>query len=434
MHVARRRLRAGAPVDRVLPGRLGGRASRGVRPCRVARDRARHGRRRLRRRGGAGPPAGDGRLRRHRGRPGMSVLSPGALPAELVPGEPDEVERLAARLTRFAAGAGEAAARLDALSRGAWSGEAGELFREAVGEVPASADPGGDRVRLRRPRADGVRTDAARGAGGRRPRGPAGRAVDPGVRARPTSRPRPGWWPARAPRSRRPAGSPPPGCPRPPRTHRRPVPPRPAGRSPPASRCGWSSSTSSPIRTASSHRPATGPGRWPTLRFTDAARRRLRRVGPGRRGRPRRPGSLGELGRRGHRPPPRRRRAGRARGARRHRRRPHRRSAGAAARTPRWTWWAWTRPSCAGAGRSSAGLGTATARSPRRGSAGCSTADAWRTRLASTPRPGGTVQHRTGPGADPLRRARASGERVGSVDRDVRGAVLRTGRPAHEGA
>ena len=61
-------------------------------------------------------------------------------------------------------------------------------------------------------------------------------------------------------------------------------------------------------------------------------------------------------------------------------------------------------------------------------------ADAWRTRLASPPRPGGTVPRWTGPGADPLPRARATGERAGSVDRDVRGAVLRTGRPAHEGA
>ncbi len=60
-------------------------------------------------------------------------------------------------------------------------------------------------------------------------------------------------------------------------------------------------------------------------------------------------------------------------------------------------------------------------------------ADAWRTRLASPPRPDGTVQHWAGPAADRLSRSRAKGERSGSVDRDVRGAVLRTGRPAHEG-
>ena len=60
-------------------------------------------------------------------------------------------------------------------------------------------------------------------------------------------------------------------------------------------------------------------------------------------------------------------------------------------------------------------------------------ADAWRTRLASPPRSEGTVQHWTGSGAARLSRIRAAGERSGSVDRDVRGAVLRTGRPAHEG-
>ncbi len=60
-------------------------------------------------------------------------------------------------------------------------------------------------------------------------------------------------------------------------------------------------------------------------------------------------------------------------------------------------------------------------------------ADAWRTRLASPPRAKGTVQHWTGTDPDRLLRTRATGERSGSVDRDVRGAVLRTGRPAHEG-
>jgi hypothetical protein len=64
-------------------------------------------------------------------------VTPGARPADLVPGEPDEVERLAARLARFATGAGEASARLDSMDATAWSGQAGALFREAVGEVPA---------------------------------------------------------------------------------------------------------------------------------------------------------------------------------------------------------------------------------------------------------------------------------------------------------
>jgi hypothetical protein len=59
--------------------------------------------------------------------------------------------------------------------------------------------------------------------------------------------------------------------------------------------------------------------------------------------------------------------------------------------------------------------------------------DAWRTRLAPTTRPAGTVHHWTA-GADPLPRASVLADRSGSVDRDVRGAVLRTGRPAHEGS
>jgi hypothetical protein len=59
-------------------------------------------------------------------------------------------------------------------------------------------------------------------------------------------------------------------------------------------------------------------------------------------------------------------------------------------------------------------------------------ADAWRTRLVPTTRTTGTVHHWTGSGADPLQRAGLRVDRSGSVDRDVRGAVLRTGRPAHE--
>ena len=66
----------------------------------------------------------------------MIVVAPGSRLAELVPGEPDEVEQLATRLTRFAGGAEEASSRLDALDTGAWSGEAGALFLQAAGELP----------------------------------------------------------------------------------------------------------------------------------------------------------------------------------------------------------------------------------------------------------------------------------------------------------
>jgi uncharacterized protein YukE len=58
--------------------------------------------------------------------------------------------------------------------------------------------------------------------------------------------------------------------------------------------------------------------------------------------------------------------------------------------------------------------------------------DAWRTRLAPITRPAGTVQHWTGSGAGRLPRASVPADRSGVIDRDVSGAVLRIGRPAHE--
>jgi hypothetical protein len=64
------------------------------------------------------------------------VVRPGQSPAELVPGQPDEVERLAARLARFAAGAADASVRLQGLDSAHWSGGAAELFRAAVGPMP----------------------------------------------------------------------------------------------------------------------------------------------------------------------------------------------------------------------------------------------------------------------------------------------------------
>src|SRR5207244_7441842 len=55
---------------------------------------------------------------------------------ELVPGEPDEVERLAGRLGRFTAAAADASGRLARLDAEHWTGEAADLFRQAVGPVP----------------------------------------------------------------------------------------------------------------------------------------------------------------------------------------------------------------------------------------------------------------------------------------------------------
>ncbi len=69
----------------------------------------------------------------------MIDVRPGARPDELVPGDPDDVRRLAARLTQFATAATDAAAGLTGLTgleSEHWSGRAADLFRAAVGSVP----------------------------------------------------------------------------------------------------------------------------------------------------------------------------------------------------------------------------------------------------------------------------------------------------------
>ena len=73
----------------------------------------------------------------------MIEIVPGARPAELLPGRPEEVELLAARLARFAAGAADAVARLGRVVSEGWSGEAAELFREALGQIPAQLSRAG---------------------------------------------------------------------------------------------------------------------------------------------------------------------------------------------------------------------------------------------------------------------------------------------------
>jgi hypothetical protein len=67
----------------------------------------------------------------------MIRVTPGAGPADLVPGDPDEVERVALRLTRVAVSASDAADRLRVLDTDVWSGESAELYRAAVGDVPS---------------------------------------------------------------------------------------------------------------------------------------------------------------------------------------------------------------------------------------------------------------------------------------------------------
>ncbi len=66
----------------------------------------------------------------------MIGVTPGADPAELVPGDPDDVELVAARLTRVASSASDAAGRLRTLDADVWTGAAAELYRGAVGDVP----------------------------------------------------------------------------------------------------------------------------------------------------------------------------------------------------------------------------------------------------------------------------------------------------------
>jgi uncharacterized protein YukE len=66
----------------------------------------------------------------------VTGVTPGADPAELVPGDPDGVERVAIRLTRVASSASDAAGTLHTLDTDVWTGEAAELYRAAVGDLP----------------------------------------------------------------------------------------------------------------------------------------------------------------------------------------------------------------------------------------------------------------------------------------------------------
>jgi uncharacterized protein YukE len=66
----------------------------------------------------------------------MTRVTPGAAPADLVPGDPHEVELVALRLTRVAASARDAADKLDTIEGDAWTGAAAELYRGAIGDVP----------------------------------------------------------------------------------------------------------------------------------------------------------------------------------------------------------------------------------------------------------------------------------------------------------
>jgi uncharacterized protein YukE len=100
------------------------------------------------------------------GEPG--TVMPGQRPEDLVPGRPDEIEQLAARLVRFAGGVGDASLRLGELDPAHWSGHAADLFREAVGPLPQQLSRAGTAfdlaARALRSYADAVREGQAAAA------------------------------------------------------------------------------------------------------------------------------------------------------------------------------------------------------------------------------------------------------------------------------
>jgi hypothetical protein len=63
-------------------------------------------------------------------------LTLGATVADLVPGNPDDLERLVARCTTLAHGLAWAADRIRAIHAGAWVGPAGDAFRQVVEDEP----------------------------------------------------------------------------------------------------------------------------------------------------------------------------------------------------------------------------------------------------------------------------------------------------------
>ncbi|MFL6127438.1 MAG: putative T7SS-secreted protein [Mycobacteriales bacterium] len=355
----------------------------------------------------------------------MTELTPGALPTELVPGEPDEVERLTARLAGFAATAGDAGARLGTLEFGAWSGEAGRLFRDAVGAVPSRLS----RAAAAFETAAGALSAYARVL--RESQAEAARAVRLVEQATPESldgdRVTAARMVERARSQVEEAGR---------LAAARLV--RAAADAPDPDEAGAAATAGSRIslRVVGEHE-LTDPdgfvaplGEWGDgiagIRFTaphevafaagadtgEPAWQAWAAADPGRQLGVVEPATLAALGlaAAGVTAIGRQRRQNTALGligldeAELRRRRDE-----------------------FGGARHRDGVLTA-GRAARLRSA-----DAWRTRLASEPRPEGTVQHWTGSDADRPSRSRAPGERSGSVDRDVRGAVLRTGRPVHDG-
>ena len=73
-----------------------------------------------------------------------SDLAVGARPLDLVPGNPDELDRLAARLSTFAVGMADAAYELGSIRAGEWRGPAGDAFRTLISDQPRNYDDAAD--------------------------------------------------------------------------------------------------------------------------------------------------------------------------------------------------------------------------------------------------------------------------------------------------
>lgn len=74
---------------------------------------------------------------------GDAELAVGAGCRELVPGYPDEIDRLAGSLGRFASRLLDAAASLRLLDSGSWSGSAGDAFRDLLSDEPRTFERAG---------------------------------------------------------------------------------------------------------------------------------------------------------------------------------------------------------------------------------------------------------------------------------------------------
>lgn len=357
----------------------------------------------------------------------MTAVTPGARPADLVPGDPDEVDRLVVRLTRIAASAGDSARGLRGLDGDVWTGESARVFRAAIGDVPTRLDQAaaafGSAARALVAYARSLREGQATAAAAVRmveSAAPETAAADQQAADRLLARATADVEAAGRLAAERLAR---------------------AEADAPAPDAGGAAGTAPALRVVTEHELTAPddlvatPGEWggsvSEMRYTTPHEVAFAAGG-----------------------------------------------AGGAGGAESGSWASWTAGAdgrgtgMVEAGTVAAAAGVAVAAGTligrRRGSrtaldlvgldegelrrrrdefggprhrgaastigrtARLSDIDAWRTRLVTSARLEGTVPHWAGPGADRLARVRVLAGSAGSVDRDVRGAVLRTGRPAHE--